>query len=143
VIAAGNDKLWKIVCDIVCLPHLVDDPRFKTQADRSKNQKELKEILQKVFDKHSADFWLNEFEKHGVPCAPINTFEEILSDPHVQHMGIVKNIELPNGVETKTVGFPILMSRHHFKIYRRPPKLGEHNTEVFSEWTDANKLIKP
>ena len=40
-IAAGNDRLWAAVADVVGLPHLVDDPRFVTQADRVAHQGEL------------------------------------------------------------------------------------------------------
>ena len=70
-----------------------------------------------------------------MPCAPINNFAEVLADPHVRGMGWVKTIAMPNGTSVKTVGFPIGISEYDFEIVRTPPKLGEHNDEVLSEWT--------
>ncbi|MGG0175821.1 CaiB/BaiF CoA transferase family protein [Gottfriedia acidiceleris] len=141
VIAAGNDKLWKEVCEIVGIPELVNDSRFKTQILRAKNQVEISKILQAFFETRDAEYWLAEFDSKGVPCAPINNFEEILNDPHVQSMGLIKELELPNGIKSEYVGFPIFMSDFDFKLYRNPPKLGEHNMEVFRDWLENENKI--
>lgn len=134
-IAAGNDKLWRDTCAIVGRPDLPDDPRFATQSLRAKNQDELAAILQPIFATRQAAAWLAEFDAKGVPCAPINDFAEILADPHVREMGWVQPLTMPNGAVADTIGFPIALSEYAFEITRRPPRLGEHNEEVFSEWT--------
>jgi crotonobetainyl-CoA:carnitine CoA-transferase CaiB-like acyl-CoA transferase len=135
-IAAGNDKLWRDTCAIVGRPDLPDDPRFATQSLRAKNQNELAEILGPIFATRTSAEWLADFDAKGVPCAPINDFAEILSDPHVDEMGWVQTVTMPNGAEAKTVGFPIALTDYAFEITRTPPKLGEHNDEVMSEWTE-------
>lgn len=137
VIAAGNDKLWGEVCDAVDLPALRKDPRFVDQGKRATNQRELAAILQRVFSTRSAADWLTEFDRRGVPCAPINDFAGILADPHVAHMGWVGEMRLPNGATTRSVGFPVGMSSHAFAIRRSPPRLGEHTAEVYAEWLGA------
>lgn len=134
VIAAGNDKLWKSVCQIVDKCELANDERFSSQVLRAKNQKELSAILQPIFLTATAEEWLEKFDHAGVPCAPINDFEEILKDSHVTSMNIIKETKLPNGTTTKDIGFPIKMSNFNFEIFRNAPKLGEHNDEVFEEW---------
>lgn len=134
-IAAGNDKLWRDTCDIVGRPDLADDPRFATQSLRARNQQELAAILQPIFATRTAAEWLAAFDALGVPCAPINDFAEILSDPHVKDRGWVLPITMPNGAVADTVGFPVGLSDFAFEISRRPPLLGEHNDEVFEEWT--------
>lgn len=133
-IAAGNDKLWNEVCEAVGLPDLVDDPLFTTQTLRAKNQQELFTILQPIFEHHKASYWLEEMDRRGVPCAPINTYPELFEDPHVRHMDLVRTLTLPNGVETKTVTFPIKISGQNFDIYAPPPTIGEHNEAVMTEW---------
>ncbi|WP_248310266.1 CoA transferase [Bosea sp. 117] len=137
-IAAGNDKLWRDTCAIVGLPELPDDPRFRTQSLRALNQDALAAILQPVFSTRTAAEWLAEFDAKGVPCAPINDFAEILADPHVRGMGWVQTMTMPNGAEAETVGFPIAMTGYTFEIERRPPELGEHNEEVYREWTQRH-----
>jgi succinate--hydroxymethylglutarate CoA-transferase len=134
VIAAGNDRLWREVCEAVEMPELEKDPRFVTQELRAKNQHELVEILESSFKQRSAAEWLAEMDQRGVPCAPINTYPQILSDPQVAAMGLVTDLKLPNGVTTKTVRFPIKIYGHDFEIYRPPPELGAHTEEVFAQW---------
>lgn len=137
MIAAGNDKLWHDVCAAVDMPRLKTDPRFETNTLRAKNQKELEKILQPVFVRRTKAEWLAEFDRRGVPCAPINTYPEILNDPHVQFNRLVRDMTLPNGKQTKTIAFPMKISGYEFEVYRRPPQLGEHNEEVFAEWLGA------
>jgi succinate---hydroxymethylglutarate CoA-transferase len=134
VIAAGNDKLWNDVCEAVGMPELFKDPRFVDQKSRARNQGELAALLQPAFSAKTSREWLEEFDRRGVPCAPIHDFSEVLADPHVAHMGWVEPLTLPNGVETRTVGFPIGISNFDFAIYRRPPSLGENTEEVYAEW---------
>ena len=134
VIAAGNDKLWGEVCEAVEMEHLKNDVRFKTQSDRAENQNQLSEILTKKFLKHDTKYWLKEMDKRKVPCAPINNFETILNDKHIKHMEIVKPITLPNGSKTYSVTFPVSIKGVETKDLKNPPKLGEHNEEIISEW---------
>lgn len=134
VIAAGNDKLWGEVCEAVEMENLKNDVRFKTQSDRAKNQNQLSEILTKKFLKRDAKYWLKEMDKRKVPSAPINNFETILNDKHIKHMEIVKPITLPNGSKTYSVTFPVSIKGVETKDLKIPPKLGEHNEEIISEW---------
>ena len=134
VIAAGNERLWHEVCDAAGLPELKSDPRFNPQSQRAKNQKQLAAILQPVFATRGKAEWLAEFDRRGVPCAPINTYPEILADPQVTHLRLVQDMTLPNGKRTRTVAFPMKMTGYEFAVYRHPPLLGEHTEEVFAEW---------
>jgi crotonobetainyl-CoA:carnitine CoA-transferase CaiB-like acyl-CoA transferase len=133
-VAAGNNKLWRDLCEIVSVPELATDQRFRDQPQRAKNQVELANILQPLFLKRTAKEWCRLLDEKGIPCAPINDFPEILADEHIKHMGIVREIALPNGATTKTVAFPISIAGYLAEIRRPPPKLGEHNAEVFAEW---------
>ncbi len=132
---AGNDALWHQVAEAVGLPELADDPRFRTQPDRAKNQKQLAEILEREFAACSAEDWLIEMERRGVPCARINSYADILSDPHVEAMQLVHPLTLPNGVETRIVAFPVSLSGYRYRTFRPPPELGVHKEEVLAEWT--------
>ena len=134
VIAAGNDKLWHEVAAAVGMPEMATDQRFLTQADRAKNQTILVGILAPVFKTRNAGDWLVEMDRRSVPCAPINDFAEILADPQIQHMGLVKTLDLPNGASTKTVAFPVAISGVDTGTVAPPPLLGAHNNEVLAEW---------
>lgn len=142
VIAAGNDKLWHAVCDIVGRDDLKDDRRFRTVTQRADNQIELADILQSIFSTRPAAEWLDAFDARGVPCAPINTFKESLDDPQTQHMNLVRDMTLPNGVATKTVPFPVAISGFD-PIVAGVPELGEHNDQVIEEWLGVRPCPPP
>ena len=131
--AAGNDRLWASVCDVVDMPELKFDPRFLSTTDRAANQGELKSILEERFAAANAVQWLARFNEVGVPCAPINKYSEVLADEQVQHLELVQPIELPNGTQTQTVVSPIRLNGQAGEIFRRPPNLGEHNDEVLGD----------
>ena len=92
-----------------------------------------REILEAIFETEDAQTWLARFRAAGVPCAPINTYSEVLADPQVEHMGWVQPVDLPNGVRTRTFGLPVRFDGQTTALRRRPPALGEHNDEVLKE----------
>ncbi|HXN21755.1 MAG TPA: CoA transferase [Candidatus Dormibacteraeota bacterium] len=135
VIAAGNDNLWAEVSAAVDRHDLTEDPRFKTIGERARNQKALAELLQPIFKTRTVREWLTEFESRGVPCAPVNSHAQILSDEHVIGRGLVQNLPLPIGGSTRTIPFPVLFDGSRLGVYAPPPLLGEHTEEVFAEWS--------
>ena len=134
IIAAGNDRLFAQVCDAAGLPELAEDPRFTTQLLRAEHQDELVAILGPRFIERTAAEWLVEMDARGVPCAPINDYPRVVDDPQIAHLGLVHPLTLPNGVETRTTGFPVTMTGYAFEIHRPPPALGAHTADVLEEW---------
>jgi len=135
VIAAGNDKLWRQVCEAVGKPELADEPRYATQLLRAANQAGLATTLEAVFRTRTAREWLDEMERRGVPASPINTYADVMHDPQVEHLGLVTELTLPNGTQTKTTRFPVAIRGFDFSIRRAPPRLGEHTDDVLAEWS--------
>ena len=131
VIAAGNNKLWEAVTQVVGRPDLFADPRFATTQSRAANQVALKDLLEVEFAKQGVDHWLAAFEKAGVPQGRINTYSQILADPQVAHMGWVEEMELPSGVKTKTFGSPVRISATDISKRRDPPGLGADTEAIF------------
>ncbi|TPJ18919.1 CoA transferase [Mesorhizobium sp. B2-7-3] len=139
VMAAGNDKLWVSVCDVVGLPELLADARFGTNSLRAANQTALSALLGDVFIARSVESWLDAFRASGVPCAPINDFAAALADPQVAAMGWVERITLPGGDTTDTFGCPVRLDGQSPHIRRGPPALGEHTSEIMEALQKAKK----
>ena len=131
VIAAGNNKLWQSVTEVVGRPDLLADERFATTQSRAANQAALKDLLEVEFARRGVDHWLAAFEKAGVPHGRINSYSQILADPQVRHMGWVEEMELPSGVKTKTFGSPVRISATDLMKRRDPPALGADTELVF------------
>lgn len=126
VIAAGNNKLWASVCDVVDSPELLDDERFLTPTLRAKNQDALKELLEARFAERDATDWLARFKAAGVPNAPINGYAEALADPQAVHLELVRPVRLPGGHETNTVVCPVRIDGESLQVQTTFPTLGEH-----------------
>lgn len=133
VIAAGNDRLWQSVTEVVSRPDLLADGRFATTQSRAANQAALKDLLEAEFAKQGVDHWLAAFERAGVPHGRINSYSQILADPQVRHMGWVEEMELPSGVRTTTFGSPVRISGTDLSKRRDPPALGADTELVFGQ----------
>ena len=130
VIAAGNDKLWRNVCEVVEKPELAADPRFISTAKRAANQAAMKPLLEAQFAAADAQVWLERFRDAGVPCAPINHYGDILDDVQIRSHGWVTPMELPNGAEIRTFAAPIGMSNVDFPIRRAAPALDADREQI-------------
>ena len=131
--AAGNNNLWELVCDVVNRPELCEQERFSNPTNRAANQVELRDLLEDIFRTASVGHWLTAFAAAGVPASPINTYSEALKDPQVDHMGWVQPLTLPNGVETTTFGPALRINRQTLKVQSPPPGLGDHTVEILAE----------
>ena len=129
VIAAGNNRLWASVCDVVCAPEWLDDERFLTPTLRAANQAALKDLLERRFAGGDARDWLARFEAAGVPNAPINTYAEALADPQAQHLQLVQEVSLPSGHRTRTVVCPVWIDGSPVPVRAGFPRLDEHADE--------------
>ena len=138
-IAAGNNKLWQQVCEIAGTPELLTDARFASPTLRAANQAALRDLLEARFAHDTTANWLARFAPAGVPCAPINSYEQALSDPQATHLQLVQPMTLPNGVQTRTVGCPVRIDCEVVALDTRPPAIGEHTRRVI----DALRLAHP
>ncbi|QTH21492.1 CoA transferase [Rhizorhabdus wittichii] len=133
VLAAGNDKLWRSVCEIVGRIDLLDDSRFRSTRDRAAHQGELAVILNAAFAGRSVADLLAAFEAAGVPCSRINSYSEALAEPQVAHMGWVREVVLPTGKASRIFGSPIGIGNTPHRIRHAPPALDADREDILRE----------
>ncbi len=132
IVAVGNDQIWKRFCRIINRPDLAEDPRFKTNPLRVKNRKECIGILTSVMKTRPRDEWIKLLNDEAVPCAPINTMDEVFADPQVLHRNMLVEVDHPTAGKIKLVGIPVKYSETGATIRMPPPVLGEHTREILS-----------
>jgi crotonobetainyl-CoA:carnitine CoA-transferase CaiB-like acyl-CoA transferase len=132
VIAAGNDKLYRLLCEALGAPELIDDPRFKTNSDRVKYRLELAGCLSERLRTEKTKVWVQRLIEAGVPAAPINNMEQVFSDPQVMAREMVVPMEHPTAGPIHLVGSPIKLSRTPVQYRKHPPVLGEHTEEILT-----------
>lgn len=142
VLAAGNDGLWRGVCAVVKRPDLVDDPLYSTQRARVTNQDALEILLNAEFETRSAGEWIRELQSLGIPSGPVNSISEALQEPSILEGGLVQEMKIPVAGTTLTTAFPVRVAGVDRTVQLSPPRLGEHNDEVLSDWGVAPGLAR-
>ncbi len=134
ILAVGNDAQFRKFCEFAGRPEIADDPRFATNPVRVKNREALVAILREITATRPRDHWLAGLEPLGVPCGPVNTLDQVFTDPQVLARGM--KIELAHeatGTRLPMIGSPIKMSATPPSYRRAPPVCGQHTDEVLAE----------
>ena len=136
IIAAGNDKLFEKLCNVLQIPNIFKDEKFNTNSSRSKNMDELKEILEAKLSSKITTDWVNQMEKERIPCGPIYNIKEAVENPQIESRNmIVKAYHKVIG-EFKLAGNPIKMSSYKDEKTRgNIPDLDEHREKILKEFT--------
>ena len=125
VIAVITDAFWEALLDVVNTESL-RDPRFSKSIDRLKNQQFIESELNKILSTQTSDYWIKALNKAKVPCGPINTFSQALSDEQIIHRNMMVEVEHPDGGKVKMPCNPIKLSYTDEDSYTPPPHLGAH-----------------
>jgi formyl-CoA transferase len=133
MIGVANDNLWRKFCAVAGLNAIVDDPKFRTNADRVAHRKETLGHVQSAITRESVAHWNDALTGAGVPCAPINSIAQLLDHPHTRASGIIVDYEHKTAGRLKGVGHPVLINGAERHAGRPPPVLGEHTDDVLGE----------
>jgi crotonobetainyl-CoA:carnitine CoA-transferase CaiB-like acyl-CoA transferase len=133
MIGVANDNLWRKFCAVAGLGAVVDDPGFRTNADRVAHRKETIDHVQSAISQHAAAYWNEVLAGVGVPCAPINSIAQLLDHPHTRASGIILEYEHQTAGRLQGVGHPVLIDGAERHAGLPPPALGQHTDDVLSE----------
>jgi formyl-CoA transferase len=133
ILAIGNDTQFQRFCLVAGTPELALDERFATNSNRILHLPELRELLTALFLVRARRSWTDAFDEAGVPWGPINSLEEVFSDPQVQHRKMVQMLNHPTLGQIRTVRNPMLSSRTSSSArVTAPPSLAAQSTESLS-----------
>lgn len=114
-------------------PDLVDDPRFRTNADRLRNVEALDAIIGAFIGTRTQAENVAFFEAAEVTIGPINDAAQLVEDPHVIARELIADYPDPDmgaipmhHVVPRMVGTP-------GSIRTPAPRLGEHNRALLAE----------
>ncbi len=130
MLVVGNDGQFQRTCAVLGAPELATDPRFVKNNDRVVHGKEIMAIFAGLFLKQPVAYWLDKLEEAGVPSGPINNFEQVFADPHVQARGMRVKTKHKFEPELSLIRNALTFSGTPIETYRAPPLLGEHTEEV-------------
>jgi crotonobetainyl-CoA:carnitine CoA-transferase CaiB-like acyl-CoA transferase len=131
VIMCFKEKFWERLCEIIELPELIDDSRFRRFSDRLEHKDELLPILQERLVERTTAEWLERLQGQ-VPCAPVNTVGQALQDPQVLARGMVIEVPSEQWGAVRQTGNPIKLSGSEPRR-EHAPAYGEHTERVLRE----------
>jgi crotonobetainyl-CoA:carnitine CoA-transferase CaiB-like acyl-CoA transferase len=127
IITAGNDGQFRRLCEVLGVPELVEDPRFRRNQDRTAHREELRPLLVERLRTRSADEWFRKLVAAGVACGPINTVDGGVA--FAEQLGLDPVVRIgPDAVPS--VRHPITFSATPARHALPPPELDEHGSAI-------------
>ena len=133
VLSIANDPTFRRFCENFDLHHLMDDPRYATNAARVGNRDLVTATLTTTMQTHPTAWWVDRLETLKIGCGPINTLQQVFADPQIQARGTVVHMPHPATPEgVRVIANPVRLSETPPDYRRPPPTLGQHTEEVLT-----------
>jgi len=127
VVAAGNDKLFAAFARVLGHPEWAHDVRFSTNPERVRHQERLHAMIEDVMAKRGCAEWQADLDAAGVPSAPMQTLDAVLSHPQTQALGLLQ--ESPDR-RYRLVGPPLSFDGERPPFRLSTPALGQHTEQL-------------
>jgi crotonobetainyl-CoA:carnitine CoA-transferase CaiB-like acyl-CoA transferase len=128
MVAAGNDNLFRRLCAAIGRPRLAKEARFRSNAERVVNRRELVPILSDIFRTAPMAVWADRLDQAGIPNSPIQTLDKVVSDAQTTALGIIQ--QWAGSPELSLVGLPLSFGGVRPAFAKTAPRLGEDNAEI-------------
>ena len=129
-IAAPNQSLFVSLCKVVGLQDIVSDPRFASNTQRLANRDVLHHLIEDKLREGNCAIWEERLLARGVPCSRLQQIDEVVKDPQVEALGLIRNFNHPEIADYRLVDHPI--SYNGTRAFRTDPApdLGQHTESV-------------
>ncbi|MDE6589105.1 MAG: CoA transferase, partial [Oscillospiraceae bacterium] len=132
IIGAGNDKLYRLLCQEMGREDLITDERFLTVSDRVANHELIKEFIEAWTMEQTVDEVADRLNKIGVPSSPINTIDRVARDPQIAGArGMFKVLDHPVAGEVTVTNNQLKFTNREAYPRANAPLLGQHNEDVY------------
>jgi len=124
-----NDKQWNAF--MAAVKPDWETPEFDALSKRAKNIDRVYALLGGTFATRTSQEWLDLLTEIQVPCAPVNSTDDLFSDPHLAAIGFFETVESDCG-PVRYPGVPTWFSQTPGRVSGPTPHVGEHDGEGFS-----------
>jgi crotonobetainyl-CoA:carnitine CoA-transferase CaiB-like acyl-CoA transferase len=132
VISAYIPKHWKLLCQTIDRPDLLDDERFADQRSRAINFAELTDELESTLTTKPADEWVKLLRSNGLMACLPYSWKQVVDTPLFDENELA--LEVGSGDDAVTVvRTPARYATFTAAATEPPPALGEHNDDFFTD----------
>ncbi|HKV31220.1 MAG TPA: CoA transferase [Candidatus Dormibacteraeota bacterium] len=132
-IGATTPPNWNAFCRALGLERLLDDPRYADTSLRFQHRDTLIPVIEDVIITKPTRYWLGLLERAGVPCAPIEKFDHVFNDRHLNARGYFWDAPHPTLGSVRQLGSPMRFSDTPVRREKAGPILGEDSAALLSE----------
>jgi len=133
ILAVGNDGQFARFCRLAECAELAEHAHYRTNALRVENRKSLIPVLAEKIAQRKTAWWVEQLEQISVPCGPVNTLEQVVNHPQIQHREMIRQLPDGEGEFIPTVASPIKLSDTPVQYASASPALGQHTRQVLSD----------
>jgi crotonobetainyl-CoA:carnitine CoA-transferase CaiB-like acyl-CoA transferase len=132
-VGAATQKTWIAFCGALRLERMITDPRYADMNARHRNRTTLIPAIEEVTISKTTAHWLTVLEHAGVPCAPIENFGEVFTDPHLLAREYFWDAPHPTIGTVRQLGSPMRFSGTPVRRDKAGPRLGEDTNPILEE----------
>jgi formyl-CoA transferase len=132
-IGATTRPNWTALCGVLGLENLLQDERYLDSNRRHRNREALAATIESVTVTEPVEHWLAALGEAGVPCAPIQDFGQVFTDPHLLARRYFWDAPHPKAGPVRQLGSPMRFSRTPVRRDTAGPVLGEDTAGLLAE----------
>lgn len=122
-----EEKLWRKFCAAIDREDLID-----LQFDEARQDEVIAEVAAILKQKPRQE-WMEQLSGFDLCITPVNTLEEALQDPQIQHRGTWFRERHPVDGAVPQQRFPVKFDGDQPRWRYHPPSLGEHTREILRD----------
>ena len=127
-----HDRHWQALCEVMKRPELASDPSFESNAARTAELEQVDAVVGGwTGGQPSADV-VSALHEAGVPCAPVMSLKQVITDPQVTDRGVLEHHVTPER-DWWTMSSPLRLADSPEPVGNIPPRLGEHSEQILAE----------
>jgi crotonobetainyl-CoA:carnitine CoA-transferase CaiB-like acyl-CoA transferase len=138
------DPCWPGFCRSIGKPELIDDPKFNSMQQRTKNNEELIRIIETVISTKTMAEWESKFREYNVIYGRVQSPREVTTDPQALANHFFAEVDYPGMGKMKLVTTPVDFYQNPAAIQGPAPEIGQHTEEILLElgynWEDIGQL---
>jgi formyl-CoA transferase/CoA:oxalate CoA-transferase len=133
MVAAGNDRIFGLLCAVLALPELTTDERFRTNPDRVANREELAALVSARLRQRDTADWQERLTAAGVPAAPVADVADVVAAEQTRALGMLQSVEHDSIADLRLPALPLSFDHERVTHASAPPAVGEHTAEILAE----------
>ncbi len=124
VVGCAKEKFWQRLTEVVGHPEWAGPGDYQSFAARALHREALVAELAEIFVTRTTDEWLEALYAAAIPCGPVNTVAEALTEPHTLERGLIVETDHPQFGRVRMPRTAVSVGPQP-EVHRRAPQRNE------------------